>query len=134
MVEIAARYEGTLRCVARHGPSGVAITTDAPVDNQGKGASFSPTDLVATALLTCAMTTMGIVAQRMGFDVDGMTGEVRKGMAADPRRIAELPVVIALPGHLDDRQRELLEATARGCPVAVSLHPDIAAGMTFETT
>ena len=132
MVTIAATYEGTLRCVARHGPSGVTLTTDAPVDNQGRGASFSPTDLVATALMTCAMTIMGIAAQREGIDLDGMTAEVTKGMAANPRRIASLPILFRMPGHLTPDQLALLEEAAHTCPVAHSVHPDIAAAMTFE--
>ncbi len=132
MVTIDARYEGTLRCTARHGPSGAALTTDAPVDNHGRGEAFSPTDLLATALATCAMTIMGIVAQREGIDLAGMTARVDKHMAADPRRVSALPVTFRIPTALDERQRATLEAAARGCPVARSLHADLTQTLRFE--
>src|SRR3954451_16658330 len=80
MVEIKAVYEGQLHCTATHGPSGMTLTTDAPKDNMGKGESFSPTDLVATALATCVVTTMGIVAQRHNLDITGTTVRVEKHM------------------------------------------------------
>src|SRR5512146_333687 len=93
MVQVDVSYEGSLRCVARHGPSGATLTTDAPVDNMGRGAAFSPTDLVATALGTCMLTIMGIVAQRHNIDISGATVSVTKEMAALPvRRIGRLTV------------------------------------------
>ena len=117
-VEITVTYQGGLRCEARHGPSQARLATDAPVDNQGKGESFSPTDLVATALGTCMLTIMGIVAQRHGIELQGATVKVEKHMVADPaRRIGRLPVVITVPGQLDEKQRKLLMAAAEGCPV-----------------
>ena len=126
MVKIQATYEGGLRCRAEHGPSGAALSTDAPVDNQGKGESFSPTDLVATALGTCMLTTMGIVAERHGWDLSGAEALVEKGMVADPaRRIGRLAVEIRVPAKLDQRARETLERTALTCPVHKSLRPEV---------
>ena len=126
MVEISIVYRGELRCDATHGPSGTALTTDAPVDNEGKGESFSPTDLVATALGTCMMTIMGIVARRHDIPLDGSTVTVRKVMVTEPvRRIGQLPVTITLAQPLDAEQKKLLERAAMTCPVHKSLHPDI---------
>ncbi len=117
-VEITVTYQGELRCEAQHGPSKAQLVTDAPVDNQGKGASFSPTDLVATALGSCMLTIMGIVAQRHAIELKGATIKVEKHMVADPaRRIGRLPVTITVPGPLDEKQRKLLMAAAEGCPV-----------------
>lgn len=122
MVEIRVRYEGDLHCVAVHGPSGASFATDAPVDNQGRGESFSPTDLVATALGTCMLTTMGIVAKRHDWSLQGATATVKKVMVADPvRRIGRLEVSIRVPGELDAKARETLEKTAHTCPVHKSL-------------
>jgi putative redox protein len=132
MVEIRARYEGDLHCVATHGPSGAELATDAPVDNHGRGESFSPTDLVATALGTCMLTTMGIVAQRHGWKLDGSSARVVKGMVTDPiRRIGSLTVELLLPGTLDERARTTLERTALTCPVHKSLHPDVSIPVRF---
>ncbi len=126
MVEINVSYEGGLRCTAVHGPSRTELLTDAPVDNMGKGESFSPTDLMATALATCIATTIGIVAQRKGFDVAGMRVHVEKHMSTDsPRRIAKLPVKLWMPLPPDHPERPLLEKTAHGCPVHQSMHPDV---------
>ena len=134
MVTITANYEGTLRCTSTHGPSETSLSTDAPIDNQGLGGSFSPTDLVATALCSCAMTIMGITANRLGVDLVGMTGKAVKGMAADPRRIVSVPLEITVPGSLTDDQKHQLEAAARACPVANSIHPDIDQTITFVYT
>src|SRR5439155_3851445 len=107
MVQIRVRYEGDLHCVAVHGPSGAEVATDAPADNQGRGEAFSPTDLVATALGTCVLTTMGIVARRHGWSLAGATATVEKVMVADPeRRIGRLEVRIRAPAPLDARARE----------------------------
>lgn len=126
MVRIEMRYEGDLRCHAVHGPSGRELSTDAPVDNHGRGESFSPTDLVATALVTCMATIMGIVADRHGWDLAGMRLSVEKEMTADaPRRIARLSVVCEGPGGLDEKARRTLEAAADSCPVRHSLLPAI---------
>lgn len=126
MVRITSRYVGGLRCEATHEPSGATLTTDAPVDNHGKGETFSPTDLVATALGACMMTIMGIVADRHGIDLTGMTVETTKVMSATPpRRIASLVTRLTLPLPADHPQRELLERAAHTCPVHQSLHPEI---------
>ena len=126
MVEIKLNYEGNLHCSAIHGPSGNSLVTDAPVDNNGLGQAFSPTDLVATALGACMATVIGIVARRKEIAVEGMAVRVRKHMSEDlPRRISrlELDLDIPLPGNHPDRA--VLEAAARGCPVHHSIHPDI---------
>jgi len=132
MVTITAHYEGTLHCSARHGPSDSTLGTDAPKDNEGRGEAFSPTDLVGTALLTCAMTTMAIAAKRAGFDLGEITGEVEKNMVADPaRRIGSLPIRLEVPGRFTAEQKQVLEAASRTCPVACSLSTHIDAPMTF---
>ena len=125
MVQIDIRYEGNLRCRATHGPSQAEIATDAPVDNHGRGESFSPTDLLATALGTCMLTLMGIAAQRHDWELGEATVSVRKKMAADPRRVGELEVIITVPAELDERARTTLERAALTCPVHKSLHPDL---------
>jgi len=132
MVTIRTVYEGGLRCRATHGPSGTMVVTDAPVDNHGRGESFSPTDLVATALGACMMTIMGIVAERHAIDLSGMTVETRKEMTASPpRRIAALPTTITIPLPPDHPHRQLLEQAAHTCPVAKSIHPDVAVPVEF---
>lgn len=126
MVEIKLDYEGDLHCNAVHGPSGTTLATDAPVDNNGRGESFSPTDLVATALGACMATVMGIMAKRKEIDLAGLKVAVRKHMSEDlPRRIAKLEVDLAMPLPADHPERKVFEAAARGCPVHHSLHPDI---------
>lgn len=135
-VEIEVRYEGQLRCRATHGPSGATLHTDAPVDNHGRGESFSPTDLVATGLGACLLTIMGIVAQRNSLDLEGTQVRVRKEMIQMPiRRIGRLPVTITIPREkaekLSEADRIKLEAAARHCPVHQSLHPDIDMPMEF---
>jgi putative redox protein len=133
MVKIQIRYEGELRCHATHGPSGTQLSTDAPVDNQGKGESFSPTDLVATALGTCMLTIMGIVARRHGWDLSEATVEVEKGMVATPvRRIGSLAVVIRVPADLDEAAQKALALAAHTCPVHRSLHPDVQIPVEFR--
>jgi putative redox protein len=133
MVQITSAYTGELRCQAVHGPSQTQIITDAPVDNMGKGEAFSPTDLVATALGTCILTTMAIVAKRKDLDITGARISVEKHMSTDsPRRIVKLPVEVSLPLHSDHPLRPLLEAAALGCPVHHSLHPDIEKPISFS--
>ncbi|HED64339.1 MAG TPA: OsmC family peroxiredoxin [Planctomycetes bacterium] len=132
MVEIHARYEGELHCEATHGPSNAVLHTDAPVDNHGRGRSFSPTDLVGTALGTCMVTIMGIAAERHGWDIRGTRVRVVKHMCADPvRRIERLEVEITVPGEHDERARDLLRKAASGCPVWASLHPDVTVELTL---
>ena len=126
MVKISVRYEGQLHCSAVHGPSGAKLETDAPVDNEGKGESLSPTDLVATALAACMATIMGIAAKRHSIDLEGMEIFTIKEMGADaPRRIVALKSKITVPLPGDHPQRKLLEAAALGCPVHHSLDPRI---------
>jgi putative redox protein len=125
MVTITATYEGDLCCTAVHDPSGSTLQTDAPKDNQGLGRHFSPTDLVATALGTCILTTMGIVARRHGIELQGAQVTVEKHMQDNPRRIARLPCEVRVPGTYTDAQKQLLETTAHACPVHKSLHPDV---------
>lgn len=134
-VEISAVYSGKLRCDASHGPSGMTLHTDAPVDNGGQGKSFSPTDLVATALGTCVMTILGLVADRHQVDIEGTRVSVIKEMIAKPvRRIGGLKTHVIFPTSLqvDDSMKKRLEEAARKCPVHQSLHPDIDAPITFE--
>jgi putative redox protein len=132
MVRLTTTYESGLRCRAVHGPSGTTLVTDAPVDNHGKGESFSPTDLVATALGACMMTVMGIVAERHGLDLTGMTTETVKEMTKEPpRRIASLRTRLTIPLPADHPKRSALEQAAHSCPVHKSLHPEIDAGVEF---
>jgi len=131
-VEVRAVYEGQLRCRLTHGPSGQEFVSDAPVDNQGLGEAFSPTDLVAAALGSCILTTMGIVAERHHIDVTGATATVLKEMVTQPfRRIGRLTVTIRFSRTYPDDQRQLLERTAMTCPVHRSLHPDVEAPVQF---
>lgn len=133
MVKISINYEGDLRCTATHGPSGRSLQTDAPVDNHGRGESFSPTDLVATALGTCMATVMGIFAQRHDIELRGMQITVTKEMSVDaPRRISRLTTTIQAPLPPDHPKRTALENAAATCPVHQSLHPDIDKPVTFD--
>ena len=126
MVHTDVDYQGKLRCAAVHKPSGTKIHTDAPVDNHGLGESFSPTDLVATALASCMATIMGIVADRNEIDLTGMKVGVDKSMSASPpRRISRLAIAIEMPIAEDHPQSEMLKNAALACPVHKSLHPDV---------
>ncbi len=127
-------YVGELRTVATHLQSGTEIGTDAPVDNQGKGELFSPTDLVATALGACMATTMGIKARDLQVDLRGMKLSVLKIMKPDPRRIAGVNVIFDFPESIrpDEKQRAILERTAHTCPVMYSVHPDMQVQITFN--
>ena len=132
MIEIKVNYEGDLHCSNIHGPSGSNFGTDAPVDNNGRGETFSPTDLVASALGSCMATIMGIVAKRKGIAIEGMAMKVAKHMSADqPRRIVKLEVMIEVPLASDHSDRKLLESAALSCPVHQSLHPDIEVPITW---
>jgi putative redox protein len=133
MVEIKTVYEGQLHCSATHGPSGATLATDAPKDNMGKGEAFSPTDLVATALGTCMLTTMGIVAQRHNIDISGARVRVTKEMVSQPsRRVGTLGVEIVMPRALGEDDQKRLENAAHTCPVAKSIHPDTKMPVTFK--
>jgi putative redox protein len=127
-------YKGDLRTIATHLQSGTAIETDAPTDNQGKGERFSPTDLVAAALGTCMVTTMAIKARNMNITLDDTRVDVTKIMASDPRRIGKIIVHVFFPPGLviDDKQKEILEKTARTCPVERTLNPEVELDMEFN--
>ena len=132
MVAIQFEYQGDLHCKAVHGPSRTELTTDAPKDNQGRGESFSPTDLVATALGTCMLTIMGIMARTLNIDIAGTTATVEKEMTASmPRKIQSLAVKIHVPQSLSLENRQKLERAAHTCPVHKSLHPDIQTPIEF---
>ena len=123
---MTASYDGQLHCTAHHGPSGQSLETDAPVDNKGRGESFSPTDLVVTALITCIATTLAIRAETLGVELKGMTLAAEKIMSdSAPRRIVEIPVRLTLPPGLPEESRKILLKDAEKCPVSRSLHPDI---------
>lgn len=126
-------YIADLRTEAIHLQSGTMIETDAPTDNQGKGERFSPTDLVATALASCMCTLMGIAARTHNIIIDGVTCNVTKKMASDPRRIGEIVINIEFPkAHsYDDHQRKVLERAAMTCPVIESLHPSLKKTISF---
>lgn len=133
-VEVNIVYEGELHCKATHGPSGRDLFTDAPVDNGGRGDEFSPTDLVATALGTCALTVMALVAQRNGLDLTGARAQIVKEMVSQPvRRIGTIKVAITFPRGLElpAAERAKLERAAAACPVHQSLHPDVKLEMSF---
>jgi putative redox protein len=126
MVNIQVEYQGELHCKATHGPSGAELITDAPKDNQGRGESFSPTDLVATALGACMLTIMGIAARTQNIDISGATASLEKEMTATPpRRIERLTVKIHVPLSPSPANKERLERAAHTCPVHKSLHPDV---------
>ena len=131
-VRIEVRYEGELRATATHGPSGASLETDAPKDNEGRGESFSPTDLLATALGTCMLTVMGIYARRKGWELKGAHVTVDKHMVADPvRRIGRLEVRFEMPAGIPPDARKPLERAAHTCPVHQSLHPEVEVETSF---
>jgi len=126
-------YVGNLRTSSVHLKSGNEILTDAPVDNQGKGEAFSPTDLLATALGNCMLTIIGIAAKAHDFDIDGATASVTKIMAENPRRVGEIVIELAFPANnYTEKVKEIIERSAKSCPVAKSLHPDITQNITFK--
>jgi len=127
-------YKGDLRTELTHLQSGSLIENDAPTDNQGKGERFSPTDMVATALASCMLTTMGIKAKTMDINLEGTKAEVTKIMKADPRRIGGIKAYLYFSENLklDDKQKQILENTARTCPVERSLHPDMELDIQFN--
>lgn len=134
-VEIDVVYEGDLHCQATHLASGARVATDAPKDNQGRGESFSPTDLVATALGSCMVTIMGIYAKKNALAIEGTKVRVVKDMVADPvRRIGKLTVKVDVPRAIDEKHRQGLEEAARGCPVCQSLSPQVQRAIEFVWT
>jgi putative redox protein len=135
-VSIDIVYEGDLHTLATHGPSGATLSTDAPTDNGGRGAAFSPTDLLATSLGACMATIMGLYAKKEGLDIAGAKVRVVKEMVAVPRRrVGRVEVTVAVPAEkaarLTPLQRQGLERAAHDCPVNLSLHPDVARPVKF---
>lgn len=126
-------YIGDLRTTSVHLKSGKEIITDAPIDNQGKGEAFSPTDLLATSLGNCMLTIVGIAARSHGFDIDGTIAEITKVMAENPRRVVEIHVSLQFPkNNYSEKEKAIIERSAKTCPVAYSLHPDIKQEITFS--
>jgi len=128
-------YKGDLRTTCTHLKSGSGFETDAPVDNNGKGERFSPTDLLATSLAACMITVMGIKARSMDFDLNDIKIEVLKTMAADPRRVSGIDLKFHIPASLagiDDKTKTILKNTGHTCPVAKSLHPDIVVNIDWD--
>jgi len=132
MHQIIVEYEGELRTKAKHLQSGNEIITDAPVDNHGKGESFSPTDLLATSMLTCIMTIIGIRAEKRKLDVEGMVGNVEKIMTSNPRRVGSLSIRIILPKNIGKKDREWLIKEGCSCPVCFSVSESMNVEIIFE--
>ena len=130
--QIEIIYSGELRTWATHLKSGEDIITDAPVDNQGKGEAFSPTDLVASALGSCMLTIMGITARTQGINIDGAHATVKKVMGEDPRRISEIHIALTFKEPVSEKHQKILERAAYHCPVSKSLHPDLKEVVTFN--
>lgn len=131
-VKCKMTYQGGLHTELSHGPSGATVCTDAPVDNHGKGESFSPTDLMCSAMAGCMATIMGIYAEEQGVDITGFTIEVSKVMSANPRRIARIETEITVPLPADTPHKEALIQCALGSPAMRSLHPDIEVPITWN--
>ena len=133
MPTIKSSYLGNLRTQATHVLSGNALLTDAPLDNNGKGESFSPTDLVCAALGSCMVTIMGIVAEREGISLEGLSWEVTKIMQVDPRKIQEIQVAFHWSGPtFTPAMSQKLKNAARTCPVALSLDPALTQTISFN--
>jgi len=126
MVKMTVEYQGSLRTQISHHPSSSSLTTDAPVDNMGKGEAFSPTDLLAGSLGACMVTIMGIKADSLGINIDGTGVSVKKHMSTDlPRRVGEIDINIDIPHKLSDKELLSIKNSAVNCPVAKSIHPDL---------
>ncbi len=125
-------YLGDLRTSATHLASENNFITDAPIDNQGKGEAFSPTDTVSTALASCLLTIMGIIGRDLQIDLTGTIAEVSKVMGTEPRRITEIKIDVSFSQNFDSKTRSLLERAALSCPVAHSLHPDLNQNISFN--
>lgn len=133
MVKMELVYEGDLHCGVRHGPSGAEIATDAPVDNEGRGEAFSPTDLLCASLGSCMMTVMGIVARRHDWPLEGARVSIEKHMVVEPaRRVGTVVVDFQMPAGIPEQARPVLERSARSCPVKLSLHPDLELDLRFR--
>jgi putative redox protein len=126
-------YKGDLRTEITHIRSGSVITTDAPVDNKGKGENFSPTDLVASALGSCIFTIMGIAAREHGFSIDGATCKITKVMTENPRKIGEIKIDFDFSGHeYSSKQKKILEYCVKTCPVALTLNESVFQNVTLH--
>lgn len=125
-------YTGNLRTKSEHLHSGDSFITDAPIDNNGLGQAFSPTDTVATGLASCMITMMGIKANGLEVDLTNSFAEVNKHMDANPRRISKIEVKLSLPSNVSEKNRKILEHTANTCPVHYSLHPDIVKEISYH--
>lgn len=132
MATSTIKYLGDLRTEATHIQSGDKIITDAPVDNNGKGEAFSPTDLLATSLASCMLTIMGIAAKTHAISIDGTSCEITKVMAPAPRRVSEIHASLNFLSSYTDKEKAILENAAKTCPVFYSLHPDIKKIITFN--
>jgi uncharacterized OsmC-like protein len=129
------QYLGNLSCQSTHIKSGTTIITDAPVDNKGKGSTFSPTDLASVSLANCMMTIVGIAADERGISLVSMRADVTKEMASNPRRIAAIRIQLFISGNFTEKEKTILRNSALTCPVALSLHPDLEQDITviFES-
>ena len=132
MSDISIKYDGTLRTTATHNQSGSIISTDAPIDNNGKGEKFSPTDLFAAALGSCMLTIMGITAKTHEFSIDGSNVDIDKIMGKNPRRVSSIKILINLRGEFSDKEKQLLMKAAHHCPVSKSIHPEINEEVVFN--
>jgi len=133
MITIKTIYEGNLRTKAKHLRSANEIITDAPVDNQGKGEAFSPTDLLATSLGSCMLTIMGIASNTHGFNIDGTKVDITKIMGSNPRRVSEVIVELFFPSvSYSQKEKKIIENAAFTCPVSRSLHPDLKQTIIFH--
>ena len=130
MVEIDAVYSGAKKCALTH-PDGATLVTDAPRDIGGDASAFSPTDLVASGLASCILTTIAMFAERRDIDITGAKAIVQKEMNKEPRRIGRLPVQVTLPASIPEELRPAFERVGRSCPVHASLHPDIDAPISY---
>ena len=134
MSDIKIKYNGNLRTEATHLQSGEVILTDAPIDNNGKGENFSPTDLFATSLGSCMLTIMGIASDTHGFDITGSTVDIKKIMDPNPRRVRSLEININIKGSLKEKDRRILIKAAKHCPVSKSINPSINELISFNFT
>lgn len=133
MATIQTTYIGDLRTEATHVKTGITLITDAPIDNQGKGEAFSPTDLLSASLGSCMLTIMGIAAREHGMQIDGTTCSVTKIMASDPRRVGEIQITFNFPASdYSAKQKAILQRSGLTCPVAESLHPDLKQTVVFN--
>ena len=132
MSDIKIVYNGDLRTQITHSQSGDVIITDAPIDNNGRGEAFSPTDLFASSLGSCMLTIMGITAQTHGLNIDGSTVNINKIMGTNPRRVSTIDIIININGKLNEKDKKILQKAAEHCPVSKSIHPDLDEKITFN--